>query len=125
MLAGLTGLALARRLGEQAREVEPPRDHGDALPLRGSRPLLLRPVSIELDAVSVRISEIDGLTDTVVGGAVERDAGVEDALHGSREVRAIGKAHRDVVEPGRPRRGRGAAVALPGVEADMVVVTAG
>ena len=51
-------------------------------PSARSRPLLARPVAVELDAVPVRVAQVDRLADAVVGGAVERDAGVEHAAHG-------------------------------------------
>ena len=37
----------------------------------------------------------------------------------------VGIADRDVIEPGRPRGGGEPPVALPGVQADVVVVAAG
>ncbi len=39
---------------------------------------LARPVPVELDAVAVRVAQVDRLADAVIRGAVEWDAGRED-----------------------------------------------
>ena len=56
------------RVGEAVR------DHGDFLAAGRARPLLTRPVPIELDPVAVGIAEVERLADAVVGGALEGDA---------------------------------------------------
>jgi len=61
----------------------------------------------------------------VVGGAFEGDVVVEEALEGIGECGAGGIEDRQVIEAGGSGRGRGAGLAFPGVEADVVVVTAG
>ena len=68
------------RLYEQRVEIEGPCEHRDAA-VRRARPLLLRTVAVELDAVPVGVSEVERLADAVVGDAVEGDAGVDDPLH--------------------------------------------
>ncbi len=64
-------------LGQQRAEVEGRVEHGE-VPVRVQRPLLARPVAVELDAVVVRIAQVDGLADSVVGRALQRDAGLEE-----------------------------------------------
>ena len=44
------------------------------------RPLVLRPVPIELDAVVVRVAQVERLGDAVVAGAFERDLGDDQPL---------------------------------------------
>src|SRR5262249_58069217 len=88
------------------------------LAIRGTRPFRRRQVAVELDAVAVGIAQVEGLAHAVVGGAFERDAGAAQALERVRERAAVRVADRDVIEPGRPGRGRRSAQALPGVEPD-------
>ena len=109
---------------QQRLDIQPLREHRE-LAVRPERPLLLRPVPIELDAVVVGIAQIERLADAVVAGAVERDAGRHQAAErvGERGARRI--EDRDVIEAGRAGRRRRAALALPGVEADVVVIAAG
>src|SRR5215208_5601050 len=67
-LLGSTGLRSVE-LGEKPLDVERLSDHRKlALPRMG--PLLARTVPGELDAVLVRVAEVEGLGDAVVGGAV-------------------------------------------------------
>ena len=94
-------------------------------PSAGSRPVLARAIPVELDAVPVRVAEVERLADAVVGRAVEADPGVEQPAQRVGERLAGRVADRGVEEPGRPRRRRRAALALPGVEPDVVVVAAG
>src|SRR5687767_1777668 len=89
------------------------------------RPLVLRTVPIELDAVLVRIAQIERLADAVIGRAVELDAGRDKAAQSIRERSPRRIEDRGVIEPGRAARGRRAALALPGVERDVVVIAPG
>ena len=50
---------------------------------------------------------------------------VEQPLHGAAELAPVGVEERDVVEAGVPGRRRRGARAVPGVQADVVVVVAG
>ena len=87
-----------------------------------ARPLLARPVPLELEAVLLGVAEVKRLMRAVVRCTLERPPGLDEtpeciAERGSRRV-----ADGDVVEPGRvPRRGR-AAGGLPRVEAEVVVI---
>ena len=103
--------------------VEPPGVHLERA-VRFSRPLSSA-VPIELDAVLVGIAQIERLADAVVAGAVERDAGGDQPPQRVGE-RGPGRIEdRGVEEAGGAGRRRMAALALPGVEADMVVIAAG
>src|SRR5438105_5901728 len=64
-------------LGEQRLQVERRIEHRDAVAVFGARPLLARPVTVELDPVLVRVAEIDRLADAVVARAVDLDPGFE------------------------------------------------
>ena len=57
--------------------------------------------------------------------AADRDARLSEATKRVTQRRSVRVADRDVVEPGRPRRRRGGTAALPGVEAEVMVVAAG
>src|SRR5918996_1570547 len=71
-------------LVQQRAEVERPREHPDrAVGCR--RPLVPRPVAVQLDAVAVRVAEVDRLADAVVRGALERDSRVEHVADGLGE----------------------------------------
>src|ERR687897_746396 len=106
------------RLREQRVQVERGTEHGDGA-VAGARPLLLRPVAVELDPVPVRVGEIDRLTDAVVRGAAEGMAGREEAAESVGERGRVGVANRDVEEAGVPGGRRRAAAALPRVQADV------
>jgi len=94
--------------------------------LRIGRPVVVEPfcaraVVVELDPVAVGVGEVD----RDVRAVVDRVAVVEQPLDRVGELAAVGVEKRDVVEPGVPGRGRRAGGALPGVQADVVVVIAG
>ena len=61
----------------------------------------------------------------MVGRAGEAVSGLQHPCDGGAEVRAVGVEHGRVVEAGVPARGRPGALALPCVEADVVMVAAG
>jgi hypothetical protein len=66
--------------------------------VRVARPLLSRAVAIQLDAVPVRIVEVQSLADAMVRGAVERNARVDEPLQRIRERLPVGVADGGVVE---------------------------
>ena len=45
-------------------------DHGQ-LAVRISRPLVVRTVPVQLDPIAVRVSQVQGFADAVVGGSIE------------------------------------------------------
>src|SRR5262245_17971205 len=66
--------AEALALGGQALRIEWQSAHVEVtVPRQG--PLLARAVPIELDAVLIDVAQIERLSDAVIAGAVERDAG--------------------------------------------------
>jgi len=89
--------------GEQVRQIEPAREHGE-LAVGGQRPLCLRPIPIKLDAVIVGIAQIDRLADAVIGSAFERNLGVEHAAQRRAERRAGRIEDRQMIEAGGARR---------------------
>ncbi len=89
------------------------------------RPLLLRPVPIKLDAVVVRVAQIERLGDAVVAGAFERDLGGDQPPQRVGQKPAGRVENGGMVKAGGAGGGRRAAAALPGVQADMMVVAAG
>ena len=102
---GHRGVAvLAAELAEHAVEVERQRVHlEDAV---AERPLFAWPVAVELDSVALRVAQIEGLADQMVGGAAEPPAGLGDSLQGAGEVGAGRDEDRQVEEPARPAGAR-------------------
>ena len=96
-----------------------------ASPPRACAATRLGPIPVELDAVLVGIAQVERLADAVVAGAVERDAGRDQPAQRVGQRRACRIEDREVEQPGRARAAAAAAVALPGVEPDMVVIAAG
>src|SRR5690349_17490321 len=92
--------------------------------LRIARPLLARAIDIQLDAVAVRVAEIEGFADAMIAGAVEGNAGVDEPAQriGQRGTGRIEDG--DVIQPGRSRRRGLAPGAFPCIEADVMVVPA-
>ena len=88
-------------------------------------PLGARAVVVELDAVAVRVVQVDGDRAAVVGAVVDLDAVGEQPRDGAAELTAVGIDEGRVVEAGVPRGRRGRAGALERVQADVVVVVAG
>ena len=87
---------LAAELAQDAIEVERKRVHlQDSV---ADRPLLPRAVAIELDPVALRIAQVEGLADQVVGRAAEPPARLGDPLQGAGEVGAARHDDRQVKE---------------------------
>jgi hypothetical protein len=98
--------------------------HGEA-PVGATRPVLLIPIPIELDAVAVWVAQVQRFADAVVARAVEPDAGVDEAAQSVGEQRTRRIEDGDMEQPRRTGWWRRAAFALPSVEADVVVIAAG
>src|SRR4051812_21076029 len=75
---------------EKRAQVERDADHRDAVTV--SRPLLARPVAVELDAVAVEVAQVDRLADAVIARALDRHAGLEHAAQRHGERLAVGVA---------------------------------
>src|SRR5437763_1511331 len=80
------------------------------------RPLLTRPIPIDLDAVIIGVAKVDGFANAVVGGSVDRDSSREDALESRRKRHAAGIQDRKVKEARCPRSRWRAALAFPDVK---------
>src|SRR5579859_4527957 len=87
----LAGDALVIGRVEDALQVEGSRAYGE-VPVLVPRPLLSRAVAVELDPVSVGIVEVQRLADAVVGGAVQRNPGVDEPPQRIAEGRPVGIA---------------------------------
>ena len=61
----------------------------------------------------------------MIGRAVQRIAGIDNALQDRAKRRAVGIKDRGMIKAGGPRRGRPAALAVPGVEADVMMIPPG
>src|ERR1051326_7931428 len=90
-----------------------------------ARPLGLRPVAVEFDAVLVGIAQIERLADAVVAGAVELDAGGQHAMQRIGQRGTVGIEDSGVKQAGRAGRRWMAALAFPGIEPDVVMIAAG
>lgn len=106
---------------QQVVEIEPLREHRQISVCRPG-PRLLRSVPIEFHAVVVRVAQVKRLADAMIAGPVERDSRFQDTAEGvgQRMTRRIQDG--DVVQPGCPRRRGRSPLALPGVQAEVMVV---
>ena len=91
-------------LGEEAAEVERERVHAEHS--AGDGPLVARTVAIELDAVPLRVGQVERLADEVVGGAAQTPARGDHPAERKREVGARGDEDRQVEKPRRVLRPR-------------------
>src|ERR1700690_1118897 len=110
--------------GQQIMQVERVREHLQAA-VRPLRPLVLRPVPIKLDAIVVWVAQVKRLGDAVVAGAFERDLGDDQPAQRVGEQRTGRVENGGMVKAGGAGGRRRAAQALPGVQAQMMVVAAG
>src|SRR5262245_8659699 len=92
--------------------------------LGGARPPRLESVPAKLDAVAVGITQIERLAHAVIARTFQRNPSRKQSFQSVGECRPRRIQNSYVIKAGAAgRRGRTAA-ALPGVEADMVVVSA-
>ena len=89
------------RLACQRVEVQRQRRHPH--PSVGVPPLA-RAITVDLDAVSLRVAEVERLADQVVGRAAQPPPGADQAVQGPGQVEAAGHEDREVEQPGAPRR---------------------
>src|SRR3954451_9491128 len=117
-------LSRQRRLAQQIIHSEPVRKHREPA-VEIARPLGLGPIAIELEAVFIRVAQVQCFADAVIGGAVEGNA------RGDQTPQRVGERRPGRIHDREMEKARGAArrwrptAALPGIEADMVVVAAG
>jgi hypothetical protein len=100
------------------------REHGKTAS-RAARPSLLRLVPIQLDAIAVRVPEINGLANAVICRALERDGSFQDAAQGFGQLGPSWIQDGDMVKAGRAGRRRLTTGAFPSIEPDVMVVTTG
>ena len=98
--------------------------HGE-FAVGGAGPGVARTVPVEFDAVLIRVAEIESFADAVVGGSIERNLVLDERFEGSAEIGARGKHNREMIETGGSGCGRLAVAAFPGVEPDVVMISAG
>ena len=79
----------------------------------------------QFHAIAVRVAQVDRLGDAMVGRALQRNAGLQHPPQRLRQRRPIRVEQRDMIEAGGAGRRPGAALALPGVQRDVVVIAAG
>ena len=96
----------ARKLRHDGIQVERHRAHPQ-LAGRLVLPLGPRPVAVDLDAVALRVAQVERLAHEVVGGAREPRAGTHHSLDRAGQGRTVGDEDREVEEAGRARRRRG------------------
>jgi len=101
---GAIAPALFRFRGEQCLKLETTGVHSEVSGVVAG-PGFFGTVPVELDAVAVGVAQIERFADAVVGGAVEGDAGGDEAPEGVGEFGAGRVEDRDVVEAGRTGRG--------------------
>src|SRR5258708_25058690 len=124
---GVSGAKYSGGVGafpEQSFDVEvPPAERQVALGLPG--PLLLGTVPGQLEAVLVGLPTVKSLVSPVVVHSVQRPVRGDKPAQRVTEGGSRRIADGDVVEPRRSGRWRRAAFRLPGVEPEVMVVSAG
>jgi hypothetical protein len=80
---------------------------------------------IEFHAVSIRVPEIEGFAHTMIGRAIEGNAGGEETAQSIGEGQAVRIEDGGVIESGRAFRRGFASHTFPGIQAEVVVVTSG
>jgi hypothetical protein len=73
--------------GKQRVEIERAGKHAER-PIDGPWPLLARTIPVEFNAVVIGIAQVKGFTDSVVGSAIERNAGASSDGERHRVQRA-------------------------------------
>ena len=87
------------RAREHALDVERERRH---LQLAlGARPVLARPVAVDLDSVALWIVEVERLRHEMVGRTREPVPGRRDPVQGAGELGPVGDEEREMEETGR------------------------
>jgi hypothetical protein len=87
-------------------------------------PVGLIAVAVQLHAIAIGVTQIDGLADTMVGGPVNGDACGNHAGKGSPQRGAVRIQKRGVIQAGMAGGWGGATGAFPSVQANVVVVIA-
>src|SRR5690606_4414422 len=108
------------QLAKQAREIQ-----RVALEDRFAVTVPVRRITVprQLDAVLIRIVHVDRLVRPMVGRSIDAPSLVKDSLQRRRKVASFRVLDREVIEGGRAGIGRRAVLALPGVRANVMVVS--
>ena len=107
----------------QIIQIELAREHRQRS-IRLARPFRLEAIPVQLDTVLVGIAQVQRFADAVVAGAVELNARREHTMQRIGQRRAGRIQNRGVKQAGGAGRRRMAAFALPGIQSDVVVITA-
>src|SRR5688572_23648078 len=89
------------------------------------RPLVLRPVPIEFHTIAIRIVKVDRLAHTMIGSAIGLDTVIEQTLERDGECGAGRVKNGEMIQAGAARRRLRRTFPRPGVQSDMMMVTAG
>ena len=112
-----------RALGQQRIEIELAREHREFA--RGTAgPFLARAIAIKLDAVLVRIMQVERLAHTMVSRAIEPDSRAIQPAQCITQRGSIRIAKRHVKKPGRALSRRRTALALPRIQTDVMMISA-
>ena len=90
-----------------------------------ARPLTWLAVPGQLDAIEIGIVQINGLMRAVIGGPIDAPAAIQEPLERRGQVFARRVQDAKVIKAGGAFGGRLAAGALPGVQAQVMVVAPG
>ena len=104
-------------------EIEWPRHHRQTT-LSCAWPLLGRKIPVKLNSVIIRIAQVKRVANAVVGCAFQRKPRLNQSLQGIRQFRPGRIQNRKMIKARRPRCRRLAAKALPGIQADVMVIPA-
>jgi hypothetical protein len=110
------------QLNQQSVEVERLGGHSQ-LPA-DPRPFVSWTVAIKLKTVAIRVAQVNGFTDAVIGSAFDGHAMIEQALESAREFAAGWIENGEVVKPRATGWRLGRAFAGSGVEGDVMVIPA-
>src|SRR5262245_22780934 len=97
--AGEASAGPASRVRHQALQIERIRTHAQVL--ANEWPLDARSIAIDLDAVAVRIGEVNRLADSVVRGALQDRAGLHEPAQRPSQIGARWRQYREMVQAGR------------------------
>ena len=100
------------------------RVHGE-LSIRRVRPCFSGTIDVQLHSIAIGITQVKRLAHAVIGSAFKPDAGSNQPPQRIRQRRAVGIDDGVMVEAGCAERRRRAVQALPCVQSNVMVITAG
>ena len=99
------------------------REHGHAS-LAIPWPFFPGPIPVQLHAISIGIAQINCFAYAMIAGPLKRDAGRQDAAQCAASSAPRWVDNCKMIKPGRSHRRSAAAGAFPGIEPDMMVISA-